>query len=773
MRALRQSSAWIAIATVAGAASYVLGYRVHMGWMPAHDLYAYFYPKALYTLASLRDGGQGLLWNPFQNCGQPHFAVSQTGLLYPPYLFFLALAPEHALRAVLFLHLSIGGIGAYLLGRELGARPAAAIAGALAFEMGNAMISLTISSPTHCAPYAWMPAALLCCERVLRVPDLRRAVPLALVLAIAILSGMPQTVFFIYQLIGLRILWELATRRGARPAALLRALAIGLVLPVGLAAVQFLPEIEVARLSLRSTALTTAEVYPFGPPKAGALGGAILMRSLRQPFLLVPCMVAGAALCSPITRRYGLFFGAAGLLYVGLALGPGTPLFDLYTHIPGGVAFRDPHRFFWVTGFCLAVVTALGCEALASSWPHRRHALAAAIFLMILPPALLWQLARLSRIGLPHPPQNLLGVTLDFLFPWGAPVPWEWAAVGLALAAGLSAIVVPRLRAWVAAALLAAIVVQMVKAPALPGLYLFREAPPFLATQAAFAPIAQALTPQDRVYLLHEEAPAESRYAFMAKTASLVRLPSVLDYEPLVTRRYGELSVMLRTGARMRSLNNVLLRGPELLRNCSRRLLDLTAARYLVVASPQVPAVERITPPLRRLYTTGELTVFENSQRFPRAFYVPRVDVVPDARTLLDRLAEGPGDLRQVALVEEPPPSGFVGEPDGAGLAAVRFARNDPEHVVIEVDAPARGFLVLSDQYFPGWFASVNGRSAPIQRANYAFRLVEVPAGQSTVEFWYSPRSLWLGACVSALSLVAVGAVLWRSKRGHGFRRTR
>jgi len=765
MRTLRQPSTWVAIATVAGAASYVLGHRVEAGWMPAHDLYAYFYPKALYALASLRNGGQGLLWNPFQNCGQPFFAISQTGLLYPPYLFFLALAPEHALRAVLFLHLAVGGIGAYLLGRELGARPTAAIAGALAFEMGNAMISLTISSPTHCAPYAWMPAALLCSERLLRAPDLRRALSLALILAITLLPGMPQTVFFTYQLIGLRVLWEFATRRVVHPTALLGTLICGLMLPGLLAAVQLLPEIEVARESVRNMVLTAADIYPFGPGKPGVITAAILMRNVAQPLILVPCVVAGAAFCSPTTRRYGLFYGAAGLLYVGLSFGPGTPLFDLYIRIPGGTAFRDPIRFFWVTSFCLAVLTALGCEALTSSWGRRPYTRATAIALMFLPPTLLWLLASRSS----EQSQELWAFapdpsTLSPLFPWGSPTPWEWSAIALVLAAGLGAVVVPRHRAWASGLLLAAIALQLLKGPWVSVLNLLPGPPPFFATQPAFEPIARLPSPQDRVYLLHERE-ENTQYAFMAKTASLFRLPSVLDYEPLVTRRYAEFSFMLRTGARVRTLNNVLLPGPDLLRSFSRRMLDLTAARYLVVGSPQVQAVERITPPFQRAYTSGDLTVFENPQRLPRAFYVPRVEVVPDAQAILDRLAKGPDDLRQVAFVEETPPSDFTGEPSNAGLAAVRFARNDPEHATLEVGAPARGFLVLSDQYFPGWFASVNGRSAPIQRANYAFRLVEVPAGQSTVEFWYSPRSLWLGAGVSALSLVAVGAMLWWSRR--------
>ena len=111
MRTLRAPSTWIAVATAAGAAAWVVHFRLGQGFFPAQDLYD-FYPKMLYALASLHDGGRGLLWNPFQNCGQPFFGISQTGLLYPPYLVFLLFDPSRALTVLLWLHLVIGGGGA-------------------------------------------------------------------------------------------------------------------------------------------------------------------------------------------------------------------------------------------------------------------------------------------------------------------------------------------------------------------------------------------------------------------------------------------------------------------------------------------------------------------------------------------------------------------------------------------------------------------------------------------------------------------------------------
>jgi hypothetical protein len=173
---------------------------------------------------------------------------------------------------------------------------------------------------------------------------------------------------------------------------------------------------------------------------------------------------------------------------------------------------------------------------------------------------------------------------------------------------------------------------------------------------------------------------------------------------------------------------------------------------------------------VRLLWTAGDVRVYENPTALPRAFYVPRVEVVADAAQLLERLATGRDDLRQVALVEEPPPSGYLGEPPGPGQAHVEFVTNDPEHLVLRVHAPRRGFLFLSDQYFPGWQATVDGAPIPIVRANYVFRLVAVPSGDSVVDFRYAPASVRAGALVTGLTVLGVVGLLVAAPRSarHG-----
>jgi uncharacterized membrane protein YfhO len=67
----------------------------------------------------------------------------------------------------------------------------------------------------------------------------------------------------------------------------------------------------------------------------------------------------------------------------------------------------------------------------------------------------------------------------------------------------------------------------------------------------------------------------------------------------------------------------------------------------------------------------------------------------------------------------------------------------------------APGYLVLSEVYYPGWRAWVDGEEAPVLRANYAFRAVAVSAGNHTVRLVFEP-ALWRWGLVLAGATVAV-----------------
>jgi len=285
---------------------------------------------------------------------------------------------------------------------------------------------------------------------------------------------------------------------------------------------------------------------------------------------------------------------------------------------------------------------------------------------------------------------------------------------------------------------------------------------PLVAQAKLFDDLRARMSPQDRMFVL----PRYPHFDLMQKSASVVGVPSIEDYGSQTSDRYARLYFMMRVGRTVHSrfdpdfhfFDNALQ--PTM----SRRLLDLLATRYLVAAAGADGSIAAIRPPLRLVHD-ADVRTYENPQAFPRAFWVPRVEVVGEPNRMLRALASDGPDLRQVALVDSAMPSGFTGVAGDGRAGQAELLTDEPEHLLIRVDAPERGFLFLSDQYFPGWHATVDGRSTEIVRANYAFRLVEVPRGRSLVEFRYAPASVRVGALVSGLTVVALAAFLWVARR--------
>ncbi|MBM3288968.1 MAG: YfhO family protein, partial [Candidatus Hydrogenedentes bacterium] len=76
-----------------------------------------------------------------------------------------------------------------------------------------------------------------------------------------------------------------------------------------------------------------------------------------------------------------------------------------------------------------------------------------------------------------------------------------------------------------------------------------------------------------------------------------------------------------------------------------------------------------------------------------------------------------------------------------------------PERVVVRVDAPSDGVMVLCDTHDPAWTATLDGQRVPILQANGIFRAVATPAGTHEIVFAYRPWSVYVGAVVSCVVL--------------------
>jgi hypothetical protein len=149
--------------------------------------------------------------------------------------------------------------------------------------------------------------------------------------------------------------------------------------------------------------------------------------------------------------------------------------------------------------------------------------------------------------------------------------------------------------------------------------------------------------------------------------------------------------------------------------------------------------------------------VYRNPAALPRAFLVAGQTVVGSAEQAREQVADPDFPVEGTAVVERPIEG--LGSASGSPGEA-RITTYEDERVVVEADARQPALLVLTDTWFPGWKARVDGREVDVERVDYLIRGVPVPAGSHNVEFSYEPASWRAGWIVSLLALLAIlGAV--------------
>jgi hypothetical protein len=129
-------------------------------------------------------------------------------------------------------------------------------------------------------------------------------------------------------------------------------------------------------------------------------------------------------------------------------------------------------------------------------------------------------------------------------------------------------------------------------------------------------------------------------------------------------------------------------------------------------------------------------------------------------RALEPELSAPPRPNRAVILENAPPEPAEACTPPQEQAEAHLVAQR-PDRLVIQVDAPAAGWLVLADTWYPGWHASQDGVDAPVYRGDGLFRAVRVEAGKHEITFNYRPAGFYFGGLFSILSLLCI----WILKR--------
>jgi hypothetical protein len=184
----------------------------------------------------------------------------------------------------------------------------------------------------------------------------------------------------------------------------------------------------------------------------------------------------------------------------------------------------------------------------------------------------------------------------------------------------------------------------------------------------------------------------------------------------------------------------------------STRLYDLLGVRY-VLGSKEV-ALDWNKFSLA-FDGDSQVNVYRNETALPRAFVIHQAVVAVSHQDAWARIHEAEFDPAMTVVLE----GGESLDVRTDRQAEVQVVRYDQGALSIEVSNPAQGYLFLSDPFYPGWRAEVDGEPAEIIRANYAFRAVAVPPGTHQVNMTFRPGTWVAGLSITVLTVLALFAL--------------
>lgn len=723
---------------------------VLLGWNSfyARDFLSFGYPLAHYSQASWRSGAIPL-WNPHNFAGLPFLAQWNTMVLYPGSVLFVVFPLPWSLNVFNLLHQWAGGVGMFVLARHWTLQPAAAAVAGVAYAFGAIVVS-ALMWPNNIAALGWMPCVLYLSERAASEAGKWRPLA-ALALAMQGLTGAPEIIAMTWAgvlafAVARAMDAPVDSSRAERLKLLGRAawrLAPCFVLALGLLAVQLAPFLELLRQSQRHTQYA---------------GDAWHLSWAGIGNLLVP-------LFRTYPDRDGLYFQAAQQWVVSYY--PGATVVCLA--LLGLWTFRSRPVICLTCFGALAAWLAMGSEG--GLYPLVRRAVPVLGMIRfpikwLVPALVVWPLlagfglrAVLDRRATPGVCRWVCGgvviVGLGLLVA-SAVVPgpgeqadatWTSGAKSLACVVALWWCVTQR--GWIEHA-------PWVRAVAV-AVVVFLDL--FLANRSLNPVVPSAYLAARRAEI--QPWPGLGTNRVMVSRQAHERLDATLFPEPLMAVRVPRQALML---------NANLLEGVGKLDG----FFSLYPARPAAVIAQLGLDPERAPGLLSFLGVSHTNDAVRPWLWVPRGPAQPMLNLVAEA-LVLDAtnayrhvFSSGFDPQRQVVLAA---PAPGLATPAAPGPGRILESQVTPHAIDATIESAGATFLTIAQSDDPGWHATLDGRSAPMLRANVAFQAIVIPEGRHQVKLRFRPRSFMVGAGVSLAAII--GAVVWLlaagKSRGQGY----
>ncbi len=706
----------------------------------AVDPVAAFLPWYALSTEALRRG-ELPLWNPLCFGGMPLLANYQSAVFYPPRMLHLIFGLAWGTTLLILFKLWWCGMAAYWCGRGLGLCRGAARFLSIAWMLCGYNVTWCNWPLTDVA--GWLPVLLLGTEQVLSRRYRKGFLVLVLGGTMALLAGHPETAFALAVPLALYFLLRLVLARPGRHDAFTQTgvCAGAAVLTLGLCAVQLFPFLEYLRNSahfLDRPGMDSNYAMPFSAlvgywvprffgaaPDGNYFGdldssvygmmypgiavwlGIFLMNGFRRMEAVQRHRIA--ALAATAGLGMGLAWGLPGLSWIH-----GLPLFN--------TMLRCHHLVF--PAFALPLLGATGLSPLTERTVSRRLIIRAGLLSALAAGFVLVQYRFHGGV--------IAALGMRPFVATQMAVAGTLALVALGLVVVHAVLPRPRL-------LLGALTVIL----AVDLLYAARGINPTI-------PPGQLYPPTELTDYLRSIQPPPRVNTASANIPAGFNIPYGIEQWGAYDGLYPERMMTFQ-----RTLGQDIWNTMEPVCGIEYYLNDPRGA-------PKFPLED--TTRFERVATLDGIEVYRNKRAFPRAFLVGGLEVMDDREALFARMKERAYDPAKVVVARPGPvlhevPRALRNPPEGSPGTA-RVIERTPTRVLVEADADREAVLVLSDAWYPGWRATIDGRPAGIFPAYDVFRGLVLPPGPHTVEYRFRPASVWWGAWISGLSLLLLPATV-------------
>jgi hypothetical protein len=160
----------------------------------------------------------------------------------------------------------------------------------------------------------------------------------------------------------------------------------------------------------------------------------------------------------------------------------------------------------------------------------------------------------------------------------------------------------------------------------------------------------------------------------------------------------------------------------------------------------------------KQLVSGGKVRELENG--FPYAFLVPKATVKPE-ENILSFMKSDEFEPRETVVFSNQPKQGLISTDRSRPFAgSCRVLSYATEEIRFGFSCNQPAYLVMSEIWYPGWVAFVDGEEREVLCGNYLFRVVPVEKGNHTVAMRFVSRPFRIGALLSAATL-GLGVFFW------------